>query len=335
MTHMQATKSKAATLLTGATGFIGRRLLTLLTSQGVRCKALVRGNDEFVASKISRDDVYIGELGNSIQNPNVYSDVDTIVHCAARVHNMNESSSSLLETYRKVNRDLTLDFARLSLNAGVRTFVFVSTVKVMGDFERTEKILTEEDEPKPTDPYGISKYEAEKGLVQLFSNQSKSRCIILRLPMVYGPGNKGNMLSLLKAASKRIPLPLRAARGKRSMVYVENVCDAIVRVSYGVQIDPQAIEAFFVTDGSDYSSNDLYKEIFKAMHGSNGTFWVPHTLLRLPARFNGKARKILSRLMDDYRFSSEKLQREYEWRPRFSFEHGIKETVAWYKKQYM
>jgi len=335
MTHMQTTKSRAAMLLTGATGFIGRHLLDLLTSQGVRCRVLVRSCDEFITAKVPQEDVYKGAIEDSIRNPVVYSDVNTIVHCAARVHTMNESSSSLLQTYRQTNRDLTLDLARRSLNAGIRTFIFVSTVKVMGDFERTEKILTEDDEPKPTDPYGISKYEAEKGLTELFSNQDKSRCIILRLPMVYGPGNKGNMLSLLKAASKKIPLPLKAVQGKRSMVYVGNVCDAIMKVSSTYQSNQSATETFFITDGSDYSSNDLYKEIFSAMHGSNGTFWVPQALLRLPARFNEKARLIISRLLDDYRFSSEKLQKKYEWQPRFSFEHGIKETVEWYKKLHM
>jgi nucleoside-diphosphate-sugar epimerase len=331
MQKMKATIEKPCVLISGATGFIGHHLVSTLTANNVRCKVLVRISDPFINSKILHDDIYSGSFEDLIQNQKVFDGVDTVIHCAARVHNMQQTSNDELDSYRAINRDLTTEFAKNSLENGVKTFVFISTVKVMGDFDRTDKILTEEDESKPTDSYGISKYEAEIELKQLFANQTKTRCVILRLPMVYGPGNKGNMLFLLKAASKAICLPLKTVKGKRSLVYVGNVCAAIIKIIHGDNDNVSSIETFFITDGMDYTSGELYNVIYREMKGKEGVFTIPLSLLKIPACFNGKARKILSRLLDDYRFSSEKLQKEYKWVPPYSIKEGIAETVKWYK----
>lgn len=318
-------------LLTGATGFIGRNLLSYCASRHIACRTIARESDAHTSSLpfLPGTAVYEGDVESPFLDPCVFAGIDAVVHLAALVHDMNETRGDI-EKYRKVNRDLTLALARAALNAAVPQFVFVSTVKVMGDFERMRGIATETDQPNPSDVYGISKLEAERGLAELFAARKTERCTILRLPMVYGPGNKGNMLSFLRAASRKIPLPLKGATGKRSVIYVGNVCDAIAAV-IEKRMEFPPVDVFFLSDGVDCSSADLYSAIYREMHGRSGVYYVPGALVRLPASLNERTRRIASRLFDDYRFSSEKFRKTYGWQPRFSFEEGICETVAWYK----
>lgn len=146
--------------------------------------------------------------------------MDVVAHLAVCVHQMKENATNPLDKYREANRDFTLKLASMTLEAGVRNFVYASTVKVVGEGGQTTEPLTEDTPFASEDPYGVSKMEAEKGLFELFSKQTNARCTIFRLPMVYGPGNKVNMLTLLKVAKMGVPLPLGAASGKRSMAYV-------------------------------------------------------------------------------------------------------------------
>ncbi len=255
---------------------------------------------------------------------------------------MRETAPNVAEEYRKANRDLTLKLAETCLESGVRKFVFVSTVKVMGSREVWSRPFVEQDPPHPDDSYGISKWDAEQGLVERFSRQSDATCIIIRLPMVYGPGNKGNALTLLKAASRKIPLPFDSISGKRSMIFVKNACDAILRAIEGQKPGRPGVQTYFVTDGHDLTSAELYSSMFRVYHGKKGVFKAPVSLLRrmgtlgsyfgkLLGRSLPISEQVISRLVDDYRFSSEAFCHDYDWHPPYSLKDAIRETVDWHK----
>ena len=339
------------TLITGANGFIGLELLNEISLAGISSKAIIREESHRAKLESFTKDIFLGEIANLLDSKAIFSGIYGVVHLAGRAHKMNDQSENPLAEYRKVNRDMTLNLAQASLEAGVKKFVFISSVKVVGDgWQKNEsrqnevisKIITESDECRPDDPYGISKWEAEQELTRLFSGQSDAQCIILRLPMVYGPGNKGNMLTFLKAASKGIPLPIKAARAKRSMIYVKNVCNAILKILQDKRSCRPTVQTYFINDGQDITSGELYSIISQAYNGNKGVFFMPEGLFRLGGITGSWLEKIfdkklllnkelVSRLFDEYRFSSESFCRDYDWKPPHTLEQGIKDTVGWHK----
>jgi UDP-4-keto-D-QuiNAc 4-reductase len=273
-------------------------------------------------------------------NVNKLKGSNSFIHLAARVHVFNEESGNYLREYLETNRDLTLSLAKKAIEARVKKFIFISSVAVYGRFKGG--VISLNDNPRPDDPYGESKLEAEKGLVDLFAHK-ESKCIILRLPMVYGPENKGNMLRLLNAASRRIPLPLGAVRSKRSVVYVKNVCSAILKILQDEKPERPTVQTYLINDRQDITSGQLYSEIYRAYRGGEGVFSIPEVLFRLSGNAGTLIEKLLkkrlpinedvvSRLIDEYRFSSEAFRRDYDWNPPYSQIQGIRDTVEWYKK---
>lgn len=312
-------------LITGASGFIGSSIIYELKKKS------------YVYLPLFRQD-----LDKFILQPDKFIKTDSsIIHCAGRAHVFKESSSSRIDEFRKINTDLTLAIAKAALRIKINKFIFLSSLSVFGRF--TGGYIKDNQTPYADDPYGISKLEAEKRLIELFSNQTHSQCIIFRLPMVYGPGNKGNMLPLLRAASKGIPLPLASAKGKRSTIFIKNVCDAILKVLKDDSRSRPSVQTYFLNDGHDLTSGELYSLISKAYSGNKGVFYFPEALLRfggvLGSGFEsifGKQlplnKTVVSRLFDEYRFSSEAFCRDYDWGPPYTTEQGIKETAKWYKK---
>lgn len=312
-------------LITGASGFIGSSIIYELKKKSYGYLPLFRQ-----------------DLDKFILQPDKFIKTDSsIIHCAGRAHVFKESSSSRIDEFRKINTDLTLAIAKAALRIKINKFIFLSSLSVFGRF--TGGYIKDNQTPYADDPYGISKLEAEKRLIELFSNQTHSQCIIFRLPMVYGPGNKGNMLPLLRAASKGIPLPLASAKGKRSTIFIKNVCDAILKVLKDDSPSRPSVQTYFLNDGHDLTSGELYSLISKAYSGNKGVFYFPEALLRfggvLGSGFEsifGKQfplnKTVVSRLFDEYRFSSEAFCRDYDWGPPYTTEQGIKETAKWYKK---
>lgn len=323
------------TYLTGASGFIGKNLISFSEKRDIH----------FVCGNRS--------------NPFNFYNCKSVVHLAGRAHRMEEMATDYIQEYRQINRDLTLKLARNSVKMGLKKFIFISSVKVMGegwkkqkerlitktrkDLKRS-KVFIESDECRPDDPYSISKWEAEQGLVEVFSGQSNIQCIILRLPMVYGPGNKGNMLPLLKCASKGIPLPIGSAKGKRSMIYVKNLCDAILKILQDNRSKRPPLQTYFINDDYDLTSCELYSMMSQAYKGKNGIFYMPEFLLRLAGiigsgiekSFKKKIplnEKVVSRLFDEFRFSSKAFCRDYNWSPPYNPKQGIQETVDWFKDE--
>ena len=355
-------------MITGANGFIGLALTEEMTSIGLPVKTIIRNKVSKTLLESFTKDVFCGSIEEYLETETALSGVASVVHLAARVHKMNETEMAALSEARKTNRDLTIKLARSSLASGVKKFIFISTVKVMGETLRSEVggrrseegktkvrsevgdengnyegkgkkedlkdfgdsgVFTENDACQPDDAYGISKWEAEQELCELFAGQSNAQCIILRLPMVYGPGNKGNMLAFLKAASKKVPLPLRAVRGKRSMIYVMSLCDAILKIIKDETLNRPVLQTYFINDGVDMTSGDLYSLIYQACNNKDGIFSMPEGLFRIGGKigsfFEKLCRKklplnegVISRLFDEYRFSSKAFCKDYNWKPPYT-----------------
>ncbi len=311
-------------LITGASGFIGSSIVRELKKESYGYLPLFRQ-----------------DLEKFILQPEKFIGVNSsIIHCAGRAHVFKETSLSPLDEFRKVNTDLTLAVAKAVLRIKIKKFIFFSSLSVFGRF--TGGYIKDNQTPYADDPYGVSKLEAERKLIELFSSQTHSQCIIFRLPMVYGPGNKGNMLPLLRAASKGIPLPLASAKGKRSMIFIKNVCDAILKVLKNDSPGRPPVQTYFLNDGDDLTSGELYSLISEAYSGGKGIFYFPEALLRLGGVLGsgfesivGKQlplnKRVVSRLFDEYRISSEAFCRDYDWKPPYTPEEGIRETVLWYK----
>jgi nucleoside-diphosphate-sugar epimerase len=313
-------------LITGASGFIGSSIIRELRKESHSYLPLFRQ-----------------DLDRVILQPDKFLETNSsIIHCAGRAHIFKETSLSPLDEFQKVNTELTLAIAKAALGIKIKKFIFFSSLSVFGRF--TGGHIKDNQTPCADDPYGISKLKTEKKLIELFSNQTHSQCIIFRLPMVYGPGNKGNMLPLLRAALKGIPLPLASAKGKRSMIFVKNVCDAILKVLKDDSPGRSPVQTYFLNDGHDLTSGELYSLISKGCSGKKGIFYFPEALLRyggiLGSGFEsifGKQlplnKTVISRLFDEYRFSSEAFCRDYDWKPPYTPEEGIRETVFWYKEE--
>ncbi|MBF0275840.1 MAG: NAD-dependent epimerase/dehydratase family protein [Nitrospinae bacterium] len=307
-------------LVTGASGFIGKNIVSYAQTQGF--------------------EVLTWKHGTHIKVENIYG----VVYCAGMAHKMENSSFDALDDYLDANCHTTIKFAKKALEAGVKKFIYLSTIKVLGDVRGSAsmKIYTEEDTCAPNDSYSQSKYDTEKALYELFS-ESKSECIILRPPMVYGPGNKGNMLTLLKCASKGIILPLGAVVGKRSMVYVGNISDALIQILNENTSHLPNVRSYFINDGLDITSAELYDHISQNFYGKSGVFYFPEKVLKIMAAIGSCFESVtsvklpinsgvISRLFDAYQISSNKFKRDYNWEPKFSVKESLAETVRWYKE---
>ncbi|NPU94207.1 MAG: NAD-dependent epimerase/dehydratase family protein, partial [Gammaproteobacteria bacterium] len=213
-------------LVTGANGFLGGALLRVLSTRNGTLFAGVR--DERQCSEVKGvKKVVLGDLSRMDGEAVMLSNLDVVIHCAARVHIMNDSSSSPLADFRSVNVEGTLSLARIAAQAGVKRFVFISSVKVNGERTDPDMPFIEDDLPFPEDPYGVSKCEAEQGLRTLAETTGMA-VVIIRPPLVYGPGVKGNFLNLLKLAKSGLPLPLGSIHNQRSMIYLGNLVDLII-----------------------------------------------------------------------------------------------------------
>ena len=206
-------------LVTGASGFVGRALCPHLAAQGFSVRRAVRR-----AQEPSADCVAVGNLSPRTDWTPALTGIEAVVHLAARVHVMRESSADPAAEFRRVNVEATAHLARSAAAAGVRRLVFLSSVKVHG--KPGERPFTEADPPRPDDPYGMSKWEAEQELAQV-GRATSMQWTVLRPPLVYGPGVKANFLSLMHAVTRGMPLPLGAIHNRRSLLYLGNLVDAI------------------------------------------------------------------------------------------------------------
>jgi UDP-glucose 4-epimerase len=248
--------------------------------------------------------------------------VTDVIHLAARVHITQETSSDAYAAFRAVNTAGTLNLARQAAAAGVRRFVFLSSVKVNG--EGSPHAYSETDAPAPEDAYAVSKWEAEQGLWEI-SADTGMQIVILRIPLVYGPGVAANFLQLLQIVNKGWPLPLRGIANRRSLLYIGNLVDAIRVV---LEHPDAANKLFLLSDGQDVSTSQLVELIAQALHKPPRLFAVPMGFISAVAGVLGKSSAV-DRLFGSLSMDSAKIQRELQWRPPFSMQQGLAQTAQW------
>ncbi|ABR89100.1 Nucleoside-diphosphate-sugar epimerases [Janthinobacterium sp. Marseille] len=307
-------------LVTGANGFVGRSLCAALRARGIPFVPAVR-------KKSCDDEVAIGDLNANTDWGMALHGCDAVIHLAARVHVMNDTSSDPLAAFRAVNVDATLNLARQAIAAGVKRFVFVSSIKVNGE-ETGEHPYTAFDEPAPTDPYGISKLEAEIALKEL-AQETGLEVVIVRPPLIYGPGVRANFQRLMQLVKMGLPLPLGAINNRRSMVAVDNLHDLLILCTH----HPAAVgQVFMVSDDHDVSVSQLLRMLATAMEKKSMLLPVPAALLSGAAALLGKsavANRLLGSLQVDIKHTKTTLQ----WHPPVSMDVALKRTVTAYLAQ--
>lgn len=308
-------------LVTGASGFVGRTLCAELIKRGHSVRAALRTPESFDIAGC--ETIKISGIDSHTDWNHALHGVTTVIHLAARVHVMHDDASDPLEEFRRVNVVGTEHLARSAAANGVKRFVYVSSIKVNGEETCGEKKFTEEDAPCPQDPYGVSKWEAEQALHRV-SQETGLEVVIVRPPLVYGSGVKGNFAQMLKVLSKGIPLPLAAVRNLRSLIYVGNLADALILCA----THPAAAgQIYLVSDGEDVSTPDLLRQLGASMHHPARLFSCPPSLLKLAGRLIGKSDQI-ERLLGSLRVDSGKIRRELGWNSPYTLRDGLKNTGA-------
>jgi len=306
--------------VTGANGFVGSALMPALVKRGCKPRGLVRSGPV-------TDSIAIGDIGSKIEWSDALAGVDSIIHCAARVHVMKDHAADPLAEFRRVNTEGTKRLSHQAVRAGVKRLVYVSTVKVNG--ESTDYLtgspfkFTAFDTPKPADPYAVSKYEAEMQLHEL-SACSDLEVVIVRPPLMYGPGVGGNFRSLIDAVGRGWPLPLGRIDNRRSLVALSNLVDLLVVCA----THPNAAgQTFMVSDDDDLSTPELIRRLARVMGRDARLLPVAPGLLRLAGRLTGQGDRIerlVGSLQVDIGHTCERLQ----WRPPTSVDRGLRETVG-------
>lgn len=312
-------------LVTGATGFVGRFLCTRLLSEGwsVRGTMLNYENPALLVEGV--EPVVIEAMGGATRWSHALTGIDAVIHLAARVHIMEDPSADPLTEFRKVNSEGTKRLACEAVKAGVKRLVFVSSIKVSGEESLTP--YTENSPVQPSDPYGVSKWEAELALRQIEA-ETGQEVVIVRPTLVYGPGVKANFYNMMKVIQKGIPLPFASISNKRSLIYVGNLIDAITKCT----VHPIATgKTFLVSDGEDVSTPELIRRIAAALNVPAGLFPFPLCLMRFAGKLIGKSAAV-NRLAGSLTVDSSKIRQELGWTPPFSMEQGLRETAEWYLK---
>lgn len=302
-------------LVTGASGFVGMALYAKLVGHGHEVVPAVRRKSGLP------HEVALGNLDASTDWGSALTTCDAVVHLAARVHVMDDAAQNPLALYRQTNTDATLNLARQAAQAGVKRFVFVSTIKVNG--EGRDAPYREIDAAAPEDEYAISKWEAEQGLRQI-ELETGLEVVILRPPLVYGPGVKANFLRLMKVVQQGWPLPLGAIKNRRSLLYLGNFVDAI-RVC--IEHPAAAGQTFLVDDGQTVSTPELIRAMAKAMDRPARLLTVPVSLLQMAGWIMGRSAAV-SRLTGSLYLDSQAIRSQLDWLPPYSMEAGLAQTVA-------
>lgn len=299
-------------LITGATGFIGKNLTKII-------------NDSYSLKLLSRSGVqgenhYNADIAEDADYLNLLNNVEVVVHCAARVHIMDDLAKDPLSEFRAVNTAGTLNLAKQSAQVGVKRFIFISSIKVNGESTTSTRPFTAHEIPAPEDPYGISKAEAEEQLLGL-GKQTGMEVVIIRPPLVYGDGVKANFASLMKLVSKGFPLPFRAIKyNKRSLVSVYNLVD-LIKVC--IEHPKAANQIFLVSDGHDLSTAEMVALMAKVQNKKNLAIPVPVWCFNFAGKLLNK-QDVIERLTGSLQLDITHTKNTLNWSPPYSVEHGFK-----------
>jgi nucleoside-diphosphate-sugar epimerase len=306
----------ASVLVTGANGFIGKALCAELLRFGHSVRAVTRSAENTQA-------IAVGEINAETDWMGVLSDIKVVIHLAARVHIMNDNSDDRLDKLRKVNVDGTLNLARQAVEAGVQRFIFISSIKVNGEGTLLNQPYRADDLPAPIDAYGVSKREAEDRLRQL-AEQTGMDVVIIRPPLVYGPGVKANFYNMMRWLEKGVPLPFGAVHNKRSFVALDNLVDLIMTC---ITHPTAANQIFLAADGEDLSTTDLLHRLGKALGQPVRLLPLPVWVLKTIAILLGKP-DMAQRLCTSLQVDMSKTADLLGWKPPVSVDEALQKTAT-------
>lgn len=332
-------------LVTGANGFVGRALCGEAISRGFRIVCATRAA---LRLEPSMENVVVGTIDANTDWSEALRGINVVIHLAARVHVMSDNSSDPLAEFRRVNTAATVRLARSAAAGGVKRLVYVSSIKVNGESnsiapspapsehtlaqgercgrkvgERDSlRVFSESDAPDPQDPYGISKWEAEQALHRV-AEETGLEVAIVRPPLVYGAGVKGNFEQMLRVVESGVPLPLGSVRNQRDLIFVGNLVDALLACA----THPAAAgKTYLVSDGESVSTPELLQCLAETMGVPSRVFPFPLALLKLAGKLTGKSAQ-LERLLGSLQVDSGKIRRELNWVPPFTLQEGLQETA--------
>lgn len=307
-------------LLTGASGFVGKAVIKTAQSRGHKIRPVYRSMD---SAKEHPDAVLVSRLDSSADWSHALQGVDVVIHAAARTHIIRDEALDPLAEYRCVNVEGTLNLARQSAAAGVRRFVFISSIKVNGEATAPCRPFSADDTPAPEDAYGLSKAEAEEQL-KLLARETRMTVTMIRPPLIYGPGVKGNFASLISWVRRGLPLPLGGVtNNRRSLVGIDNLVDLILVCA---DHPKAANQIFLISDGEDLSTTEIIRKIGNALERPARLLCVPAGVISFMAELLGKetiAQRLLGSLQVDICKTSELL----DWKPSVAVDEGLRRAV--------
>ena len=311
-------------LVTGASGFIGRAVCKQAAREGWAARPALRKYRDLPAGGV--ESIVVGEVTGATDWSRALDDIEVVVHLAARAHILQETAVEPLADFRRVNTEGTLNLARQAAAAGVRRFVFLSSLGVNGNRTLGEP-FTESSTPKPHDWYTISKFEAEQGLMAI-THETGMEVVIIRPPLVYGPGVKANFARLLRLVDSGAPLPFASVRNARGLIFLGNLVDFITLC---LKHPAAAGQTFLVSDGHDLSTPELIRKLAQALGKPARLLPCPPALLRLLGAVSGRSREI-DRLCGSLTVDNTAARAALAWRPPFTVEQGLRQTVDWYRQ---
>ena len=317
---------RSTVLVTGATGFVGRYLCSRLLEEEFRVRGTLLESEDPSSLVSGVKPVTVKPLGRDTEWRPALAGVDTVIHLAARVHIMNDPSSDPLAEFRNVNVEGTAHLAWEAAKAGIKRFVFISSIKVNG--EESSMPYTANSPSLPSDFYGISKWEAEQALRKIEA-ETMLEVVVVRPTLVYGPGVKANFFNMMKIISKGIPLPLASVVNKRSLIYVVNLVDALASCA---KHPAAAGQTYLVSDGEDVSTPEIIRRIADALGVPARLFPFSPSLIRLAGRLTGRIAPV-NRLTGSLAVDSSKIRKELEWSPPFTMSQGLILTAEWFWNQ--
>ncbi|MFK5854538.1 MAG: SDR family oxidoreductase [Bacteroidota bacterium] len=311
-------------LVTGANGFLGRALIEQLSKdERYKSVAVVRNNSISRIKGVPTS--IVGGLSCNTDWGKVLVDIDVVIHTAARVHVMNDRSTDPLTEFRKVNFEGTMALAQQAVRAGVRRFIFISSIKVNGEETELAKPFTVDNRPAPLDSYGVSKAETEQALLELAGN-TDLEVVIIRPVLVYGPGVKANFYNMMSWLNRGIPLPFGSIKNKRSLIALENLVSFIIYCVDYTNTPKAANQVFLISDGEDISTTDLLKKTANALGNKVFLIPVPVLLMTFVAKILGKG-DVANRLFGSLQVDSSKARELLDWSPVITMEEQLKKTA--------